>query len=113
MREIVIIKLINNEEVIGFLKGENDRVVDLDYAFSLYYSFDKDYGCSINMQKYCIPSETIDATFPKHAVINIFRKPVSSIEKLFLKRVKQIDEWLDQESEEFLAMEEKDKYTLQ
>lgn len=86
----VIVRLRNNIDVIGLLKGQNDRGIDLEDACVIHYEIEESGYPRIFLYKYCQVSLQFDVHFPKDFVANVFFDPIPSIVEHYERSVKRI-----------------------
>ena len=88
--EYVVVRLRNNIDVIGSLKGQNDRGVDLKDACVIHYDVQESGYPTILLYKYCQVNLDFDVHFPRDFVANVFSDPIPTLVEYYERTIKRI-----------------------
>lgn len=99
MSEYTILRLKNGIDVIGVLKGENDKGVDLSDACVICYGVGESGYPSILLHKYCQVSRDFDVFFSRETILNIFRDPIPAIVEYYQRSIIKMRERYTREYE--------------
>lgn len=90
MSEYTILRLKNGVDVIGVLKGENDKGIDLSDACVIHYDVGETGYPSILLYKYCQVSREFDVFFTRDSILNVFRDPIPTIVEYYQRSIIKI-----------------------
>lgn len=79
MDAIYVLRLINGDEVIGNLMGENDKGIDLDNTLLIKYRIDDKGYPTIYFTKYCLLNKEFQVFFKRDTIMNVFRDPTPEV----------------------------------
>lgn len=99
MSDLALLILTNGEEIIGEIKGETDRGVDLDDVLVISYYNDHNESPIpvVYFRKYCIHTPSFSVFFKKEHIVNIFRDINQDIVDYYAKSLQKYKDYVDVE----------------
>jgi len=84
----VIVRLRNGHDIMGILKNENDKGVDIGDACVVRYHMSRDGSPAIALIKYCTLSKSFDVWFKRDMIAQIFYDPIDELVSYYNKNLR-------------------------
>lgn len=98
-QEIVMIKTIIGEEIIGKLKGINDRGIDIIDPLMIKYRYSEDGRPSVYFTKYPFYTKSFEAYFKMEGVMHVYHDVLETVSRYYERNLIGIKEAYEHEEQ--------------